>query len=110
MAGLLEPTLKETRIGVAEVRQIFKTPKAGAIAGCIVSEGRITRSGDVQARLVRDGAVVWTGRLGSLRRFKDDVSEVKSGTECGITLERYSDVKPGDLIEVFMVERVAQVM
>jgi translation initiation factor IF-2 len=110
MAGLLEPTLKETRIGVAEVRQLFKTPKAGSIAGCTVLEGRITRSGDVQARLVRDGAVVWTGKLGSLRRFKDDVSEVKTGMECGITLDRYSDVKPGDLIEVFMVERIAQVM
>ncbi|MCC7009313.1 MAG: translation initiation factor IF-2 [Acidobacteria bacterium] len=110
MSGLLEPTLKETRIGVAEVRQLFKTPKAGAVAGCIVTEGRITRSGDVQARLVRDGAVVWQGRFGSLRRFKDDVSEVKSGMECGITLERFSDVKPGDLIEAFMVERVAQAM
>ena len=79
MAGLLEPTLKETRIGTAEVRQIFKTPKVGTIAGCMVADGRITRSGDAQARLLRDNVVVWTGKLASLRRFKDDVSEVKAG-------------------------------
>jgi translation initiation factor IF-2 len=108
MAGLLEPTLKETRIGTAEVRQVFKTSKVGTIAGCMVTDGRVTRSGDTQARLVRDGAVVWTGKLASLRRFKDDVSEVKLGTECGIGLDRFNDVKVGDLIEVFSVERIAQ--
>jgi translation initiation factor IF-2 len=108
MAGLLEPTLKETRIGVAEVRQVFKTSKVGTIAGCMVTDGRVTRSGDTQARLVRDGAVVWTGKLASLRRFKDDVSEVKLGTECGIGLDRFNDVKVGDLIEVISVERIAQ--
>ena len=74
MAGLLEPTLKEVRIGAAEVRDIFKTPKFGTIAGCMVTEGRITRSGDTQARLMRDGVVVYEGKIGSLRRFKDDVS------------------------------------
>jgi translation initiation factor IF-2 len=110
MSGLLEPTIKETRIGVAEVRQMFKTPKAGTVAGCIVTDGRLTRGADVQARLVRDGVVVWQGKIGSLRRFKDDVSEVKNGMECGITLDRFSDVKAGDLIEAFMVERIAQVM
>jgi translation initiation factor IF-2 len=108
MTGLLEPTLKETRVGSAEVRQIFRTPKVGTVAGCMVLEGRLTRSGDNQARLLRDGVVVWTGKLGSLRRFKDDVSEVKAGTECGITLERFNDLKPGDVIEIFAVERVAQ--
>jgi translation initiation factor IF-2 len=108
MAGLLEPTLKESRLGIAEVRQLFKTPKAGTVAGCIVSEGRIARSGDAQARLLRDHAVVWQGKLASLRRFKDDVSEVKVGTECGIALERFNDIKIGDLIEAFTVERVAQ--
>jgi translation initiation factor IF-2 len=108
MTGLLEPTLKETRVGSAEVRQTFKAPKAGTIAGCIVMEGRITRSGDAQARLLRDNVVVWTGRLGSLRRFKDDVSEVKSGLECGISLERFNDIKVGDIIEVFSMERIAQ--
>jgi translation initiation factor IF-2 len=108
MAGLLEPTVKETRIGSAEVRQTFKAPKVGTVAGCIVLDGRITRAGDAQARLLRDNVVVWEGRLASLRRFKDDVSEVKAGTECGIGLERFNDVKVGDVIEVFAVERVAQ--
>ncbi len=84
MSGLLEPTFKETRIGAAEVRQTFKTPKFGTIAGCMVLDGRITRAGDAQARLLRDNVVVWQGRLASLRRFKDDVSEVKAGLECGI--------------------------
>jgi translation initiation factor IF-2 len=108
MAGLLEPTLKETRIGTAEVRQLFKTPKVGTIAGCLVTDGRIVRSGETHARLVRDNAVVWQGKLASLRRFKDDVSEVKSGTECGISLDRFNDVKVGDIIEIVSVEKVAQ--
>ncbi len=107
MAGLLEPTLKEVRLGSAEVRNIFKVPKAGTIAGCYVVDGRITRSGDVKARLMRDGAVVHEGKIGSLRRFKDDVSEVKAGFECGIAFDKFNDVKVGDVIEVFTVERVA---
>src|SRR4030095_7554414 len=82
MAGLLEPTFKEVRLGVAEVRNVFKVPKYGSIAGCIVTDGRITRSGDAQARLLRDHVVIYEGKIGSLRRFKDDVSEVKSGFEC----------------------------
>ncbi|MEO7189666.1 MAG: translation initiation factor IF-2 [Vicinamibacterales bacterium] len=110
MAGLLEPTLKETRIGAAEVRQIFKTPKVGTIAGCMITAGRITRSGDTQARLVRGGAVVWQGKISSLRRFKDDVSEVKLGTECGIGLDRFNDIQVGDLIEAISIERIAQTM
>jgi translation initiation factor IF-2 len=110
MAGLLAPTLKETRIGVAEVRQTFKTPKVGTVAGCYVSEGRIVRSGEAQARLVRDNVVVWQGRLSSLRRFKDDVSEVKAGLECGLTLERFNDIKVGDVIEVVTVEKIEQTM
>jgi translation initiation factor IF-2 len=108
MAGLLEPTLKETRLGTAEVRQLFRTPKAGVIAGCLVIDGRMTRSGDAQARLIRDGAVIWHGKLASLRRFKDDVSEVKAGTECGIGLDRFNDLKVGDVIEAFAVERIVQ--
>jgi translation initiation factor IF-2 len=107
MTGLLEPTLKESRLGTAEVRQIFKVPKVGTVAGCLVVDGRITRAGDAQARLLRDNVVVFEGRLSSLRRFKDDVSEVKAGFECGIGLERFNDVKVGDLIEVFVTERVA---
>jgi translation initiation factor IF-2 len=107
MAGLLEPTLRETRLGSARVQQIFKTPKAGTVAGCLVADGRITRSGDTQARLTRDGAVIWQGRISGLRRFKDDVSEVKTGLECGISLDRFNDVKVGDIIEVFTVEKIA---
>jgi translation initiation factor IF-2 len=108
MAGLLAPTLKETRMGAAEVRQVFKLPKAGTVAGCMVLEGRLARSGDSTARLLRDSAVIWTGKLASLRRFKDDVSEVKVGMECGLSLDRFNDLKVGDIIEVFTVERVAQ--
>jgi translation initiation factor IF-2 len=107
MEGMLDPTFKEVRIGVAEVRDIFKVPKFGTIAGCLVTEGRITRSGDSQARLLRDSAVVYEGKIGSLRRFKDDVSEVKTGFECGIGFDKYNDLKVGDRIEVFAMERVA---
>ena len=107
MEGLLEPTFKEVRLGTAAVREVFKVPKVGTIAGCMVTEGRITRSGDTTARLLRDNVVVHEGKIGGLRRFKDDVSEVKSGFECGISLERYNDVKVGDVIEVFTMERVA---
>jgi translation initiation factor IF-2 len=107
MTGLLEPTLKEVRLGAAEVRTLFKVPKAGTIAGCMVLDGRITRSGESKARLLRDNIVIHEGKISSLRRFKDDVSEVKSGFECGIAFERYNDVKVGDIIEVFTVERIA---
>jgi translation initiation factor IF-2 len=107
MSGLLDPTFKEVRIGVAQVRETFKTPKFGTIAGCMVTEGTIKRSGDAQARLLRDNVVVYEGKIGSLRRFKDDVSEVKSGFECGIGFEKYNDLKVGDVIEAFVVERVA---
>jgi translation initiation factor IF-2 len=107
MTGLLEPTLKEVRIGIAEVRNTFKVPKFGTIAGCMVTEGRITRAGETQARLLRDNVVVHEGKIGSLRRFKDDVSEVKTGFECGIGFERFHDIKVGDVIEVFAMERVA---
>jgi translation initiation factor IF-2 len=107
MTGLLEPTFKEVRIGVAQVRETFKVPKYGTIAGCVVTEGRITRAGDTQARLLRDNVVVYEGKIGSLRRFKDDVSEVKTGFECGIGFEKFNDLKVGDVIEVFAMERVA---
>jgi len=110
MTGLLEPTLREARIGAAAVQQIFRSPKVGTVAGCMVTEGRITRAGDAQARLSRGGKVLWTGRISSLRRFKDDASEVKSGMECGISLDRYNDVEVGDMIEVFHVEKIAQTL
>jgi translation initiation factor IF-2 len=107
MVGLLEPTFKEVRLGSAQVRNLFKVPKFGTIAGCMVLDGRITRSGDTQVRLLRDNVVVLEGKISSLRRFKDDVSEVKAGFECGIAIERYNDLKVGDVIEVFTVERIA---
>ena len=107
MAGLLEPTVQEIQIGAAEVREVFKVPKFGAAAGCMVQEGKITRAVDTQARLLRDNVVIHEGRIGSLRRFKDDASEVKHGLECGIAFERYADIKVGDVIEVFTLEQIA---
>jgi translation initiation factor IF-2 len=107
MTGLLEPTIKEIRLGSAVVRDTFRVPKVGTVAGCLVSDGRITRQGDAQARLIRDHVVVWEGKLASLKRFKDDVAEVKAGFECGIGLHNFNDVKIGDVIEVFQLERIA---
>ena len=106
MAGLLEPTFKEVRLGLAEVRQLFKVPKFGTVAGCMVTDGVIRRSGEAQARLLRDHVVIHEGKIGSLRRFKEDVGEVKAGFECGIAFERFHDLKQGDLIEAFVVEQV----
>ncbi|MGA3018586.1 MAG: translation initiation factor IF-2 [Bryobacteraceae bacterium] len=105
MTGLLSPVYKEVYRGKAEVRDTFRITKVGNVAGCIVLDGAITR--DSEVRLLRDNVVVHTGKIGSLRRFKDDVSDVKSGMECGITLENYGDVKQGDIIEAFKTERVA---
>jgi translation initiation factor IF-2 len=105
MTGLLEPVFREVYKGKAEVRETFRITKVGAVAGCIVLDGMVSR--DSEARLLRDNVVVHTGKIGSLRRFKDDVSEVKSGMECGITLDNYSDVKQGDIIEAFVTERMA---
>ena len=109
MAASWAPTCSSRRVvtGEAEVRETFRASKIGTIAGCMVTEGVIRRSGDAQARLLRDHVVIHEGRLGSLRRFKDDVSEVKSGFECGISLDKYNDIKVGDVIEVFTMERVA---
>jgi translation initiation factor IF-2 len=106
MAGLLDPTTKEVKLGAAEIRQTFKVPKFGTAAGCMVTEGVITRAGVAQARLVRDGVVVHEGRIGSLRRFKDDVNEVRGGLECGLAFERFADLKIGDVVESFTVEKV----
>jgi translation initiation factor IF-2 len=105
MTGLLKPTVREVSKGRAEVRETFKIPKVGTIAGCHVVEGTIPRSGKV--RLLRDNVVVYEGRISSLRRFKDDASEVRSGFDCGIGLERFQDVKPGDFIEAYDREEVA---
>ena len=109
MDGLLEPTFKEARLGIAAVRDLFKVPKFGTIAGCMVTEGRIIRSGDAQARLLRDNVVIHQGKIGSLRRFKDDVSEVRSGFECGIAFDGFNDIRVGDVIECFTLEKVAAV-
>jgi translation initiation factor IF-2 len=103
--GLLEPTFKEAVLGRAEVRDTFKVPKVGVIAGCYVTDGKVTRT--AEARLLRDNVVIFEGRVGSLRRFKDDVSEVKEGFECGIGLANYNDVKVGDVIEAFTMQRVS---
>jgi translation initiation factor IF-2 len=104
MEGLLEPTLREIRLGAAEVRDTFKISKVGTIAGCFVTDGKVNRS--AQVRLLRDNVVVHTGKVSSLKRFKDDASEVKAGLECGIGIAGYNDVKPGDVIEFFTTERV----
>jgi translation initiation factor IF-2 len=108
MEGLLDPTLKEVARGRAEVRNTFNVPKIGVVAGCSVIEGTIPRS--AQVRLLRDNRVIYEGKIGSLRRFKDDVSEVKTGFECGIGLDRYQDIKVGDIIEAFSTEKVAGVL
>jgi len=108
MEGLLEPTIREVRLGAAEVRDTFKISKIGTIAGCYVTDGRVTRS--AQIRLLRDNVVIHTGRVSSLKRFKDDASEVKSGLECGIGIAGYNDVKPGDVIEFFTTEKVKETL
>lgn len=102
MAGLLDPVKKEKVIGHADVKEIFHIPKAGTIAGCHVSDGSVKRNASV--RLLRDDVVVFDGKLSSLRRFKDDVKEVASGYECGIGLEGYQDIKPGDVFEIYEIE------
>jgi translation initiation factor IF-2 len=104
LVGLLDPIFKETVVGHAEVRELFKVPKIGMIAGCSVQDGKIGRTHS--ARLLRNSIVVWEGKLGSLRRFKDDVKEVLQGYECGIGLEGYDDLKAEDVIETYMVEEV----
>jgi translation initiation factor IF-2 len=108
MEGMLEAVDVEETIGEAEIKEVFKASRVGNIAGCIVNEGRVTRNANV--RLIRDGTVVWTGRVGSLRRFKDDVQEVEAGQECGIVLEGYADVKVGDILELFETKKVEQTL
>ena len=106
MEGLLEPTLKERILGRAEVRQVFTVSKAGVIAGAYVVDGTITRAA-VGVRVLRDNVVVYEGKLGSLRRFKDDVREVQQGYECGISVENFNDIKAGDIIEAYAVDKIA---
>jgi translation initiation factor IF-2 len=105
MIGMLEAVEKERILGKAEVREVFRVPKAGVIAGCMVIDGTIRRN--ARARLIRDGIVSWEGGIASLRRFKDDASEVREGFECGIGLENFNDLKVGDQIEAYIIEKIA---
>lgn len=103
MKGLLEPVFAEKVIGEAEVKSLFKASKVGTIAGCMVTSGQLERN--ARARVIRDGVVVYTGELSSLKRFKDDVKEVRAGFECGLTITNFNDIKEGDLIEAFVMEQ-----
>jgi translation initiation factor IF-2 len=104
MLGMLEPEYEEVVTGDAEVREIFRVPKIGAIAGCLVQSGVITRNSKV--RFIREGSILWKGEVSSLRRFKDDVREVAAGYECGIGLSDYQDLRPGDIIETFELREI----
>jgi translation initiation factor IF-2 len=106
LSGMLKPEERESILGEAEVRQTFRVPKLGVIAGCYLTRGTVRRNS--QVRLIRDGVVAYEGRVASLRRFKDDVAEVREGFECGIGLENFQDVKEGDVIEAFEVEEFAR--
>ncbi len=108
LSGMLAPEIVETIVGLAEVRDVFKSPKLGAIAGCLVIEGTVTRNKPI--RVLRDNVVIYEGELESLRRFKDDVTEVKSGIECGIGVKNYNDVKAGDQIEIYEKTSVARTL
>ena len=105
LSGMLAPEIREEIIGIAEVRDVFNSPRYGQVAGCMVTEGSVLRSKPI--RVLRDNIVIYEGELESLRRFKDDVNEVRNGTECGIGVRNYNDVKSGDLIEVYDSKEVA---
>src|SRR5437763_5746684 len=105
MSGLLEPTIKETYQGRAQVLETFRIPKVGTVAGCRVTDGLLKR--DSEVRLLRDNVVVFKGKIGSLRRFKDDAKEVTNGMECGISIVNYGDIKVRDVIEAFATQRIA---
>jgi len=108
MEGLLEPTIREVRLGAAEVREAFRISKVGTIAGCYVTDGKVNRN--AQVRLLRDNVVIHTGKVSSLKRFKDDATEVKAGLECGIGIANYNDIKPADVIEFFTTEKVKETL
>lgn len=108
MSGMLAPERKENAIGLVEIRQVFRISKVGAVAGCYVLDGLVRRG--AQVRLLRDNVVIWTGELDSLKRFKDDVREVKAGFECGLSLKGYNDIQEGDQLEVFEIEEVARTL
>ena len=104
MDGMLAPKYKEQIIGKAEIREVFTLPKVGTIAGCHVVSGKIERN--LEARLIRDSVVVYQGKIASIRRFKDDVKEVASGYDCGISIEKFQDMKQGDIIEPYILEEI----
>ncbi len=104
MAGLLDPTLKENVIGAAEVRKIFELSKGGKVAGCVVSSGRLVRG---KARVMRRKGLIYEGIIQALRRFQDEVSEVRAGMECGIRIDGFDDFQTGDTIEAYTIEKVA---
>ena len=108
MKGMLDPEFEEKVIGQAEVRQTFKVSKVGTIAGSYVTDGKITRDSGV--RIIRDGVVVFEGKLDTLKRFKDDVKEVAQNYECGITIEKYNDIKEGDIIEAYVMEEMKRMI
>ena len=108
MSGMLAPEKREETIGLVQIREIFSVSRIGNIAGCMVTEGVVRRGARV--RLLRDSVVVWTGELDSLKRFKDDVREVRDGFECGLTLKNHNDIKVGDQLEVFEVKEVARTL
>ncbi|MFT7651612.1 MAG: translation initiation factor IF-2 [Candidatus Azotimanducaceae bacterium] len=108
LSGMLSPELREEIVGVAEVRDVFKSPRFGAIAGCMVTDGSVQRNKPI--RVLRDNVVIYEGELESLRRFKDDVNDVRSGTECGIGVRNYNDVRPGDQIEVYDAKEIARAL
>lgn len=108
LSGMLDPDIKEVELGQAEIRSIFKVPKVGAVAGCYITEGKFTRAARV--RVVRDGVVIHEGNLASLKRFKDDVKEVASGFECGLSIERFNDIKEGDILEAYTFEEVKRAL
>jgi translation initiation factor IF-2 len=108
MSGMLAPEKREQALGVVEIRQVLQVSKVGAIAGCLVLEGMVRRTASV--RLLRNNVIIWTGELDSLKRFKDDAKEVKSGLECGLTLRNYNEIQQGDQLEVFEVQEVARTL
>jgi translation initiation factor IF-2 len=101
---MLEPTVKETFLGRAEIRKVFKVSKVGQIAGCLVTDGKITRNAEV--RVIRNKETIHRGRIASLKRLKDNVSEVAKGLECGIALDKFKDIQEGDVLEAFLLEKV----
>ena len=106
LEGMLKPDIEEQVVGVVEVREIFRAPRVGTIAGCYVQSGNVTRNANV--RLIRDGIVIYQSSVGSLRRFKEDVREVQSGFECGLSVDGFQDIKQQDVIEVYETREIAR--